>query len=140
MALTLAEVNDRHGGELPPGETLAPDGPADTTHKGTGTRKGRPPPARPPSDRWAVFNAFADTVMGGLTRVEVAVWLALFRDTKRETGLARTGQTDLARRCGCDVRSVQSAVRSLQDKRLLVRVQRGRINAGPSVYRVTLPG
>jgi hypothetical protein len=43
------------------------------------------------------MNAFVDFSMAGLTGAEVKVWLILYRDTKA-TGLARTGQTDLARR------------------------------------------
>ena len=109
-----------------------------TETEGKGERT--PPPSDGKAGRWPVLNAFVDSAMSGLTRAELTVWLALFRDTKRVTGLARTGQTDLARRCGCSVRAVQTAIQSLRGKGLLTLVRRGRINAGTSVYRVTLPG
>ena len=47
-----------------------------------------------------------------LTRAEAAVWFILYRDTKPD-GTARTGQTDLARRAGCNVRSVGRALARL---------------------------
>ena len=136
MDLTLAEVNERHSGILPAGATLKSD--VLPEEKAKAPRRGRPPP-KAGKDRWGMFNAFVDSAMRDLTRAETAVWLALFRDTKRETGLARTSQTDLARRSGCSVRAVQSAVPLLQEKGFLKVERRGRINAGPSTYRVTLP-
>ncbi|MFM8274523.1 MAG: helix-turn-helix domain-containing protein, partial [Gemmata sp.] len=71
----------------------------------------------------------------GLTPAESLVWLVLFRDTKG-TGTARTAQADIARRAGLDVRTVRRAVASLDTKGLLQTVRRGRLNAGPSTYRV----
>ncbi len=104
-----------------------------------------PPPSPMPRDRakgatpvrgrFAVVNAFVDATLAGLTRAELAVWLILWRDTK-PTGTARTSQADLARRAGCDVRTVKRAVRSLEAHGLLRVVRRGRLNAGPAVYRV----
>ena len=138
MPLTLEEVDERYGGVLPPGETLARDKPTDVGRKSTNELKARPPPGK--QERWSVFNAFVDASMMSLNRSELAVWLVLFRDTKGDTGLARTGQTDLARRCGCSVRAVRTAIQSLQDKGFIEVVRLGRINAGPSVYRVKLPG
>ena len=138
MALTLAEVNDRHGGVLPAGETFAPDDPADTTPKPKGKPKGRPPPSGR-KERWAMFNAFTDFHMARLKPAEVAVWLILFRDTKRDTGTACTGRADLARRAGCSRKSVSTATASLARKGLLTIPHRGCKGSGPSTYRVTLP-
>lgn len=86
-------------------------------------------------DRFAVLNAFTDFTMSELTGAEVRVWVMLFRDTKT-TGTARTGQTDLARRAGLSVRMVKYALASLRAKGLLSVVHCGRLNVGPSTYRV----
>lgn len=83
-----------------------------------------------------MLNAFADVALADLTGAEVKVWLILFRDTKAATGTARTGQADLARRAGIDVRTVRRAQDTLEAKGLLTVVRRGKLNAGPSVYRV----
>jgi hypothetical protein len=85
--------------------------------------------------RFAVINNFIDVTMKGLSRAEVAVWLLLFRDTKRE-GLARTAQTDLARRAGTTTRTVERAVKALERRGLLTVVHRGGLRKGPSSYRV----
>lgn len=65
----------------------------------------------------------------------MAVWLILFRDTKAN-GIARTGQTDLARRAGLKPRMVRYVLASLEAKGMVRVVHRGRLNAGPSSYRV----
>ena len=125
--LTLSEVNEQHGGILPPDATLrADDEPAGPAPPKAKHRRG---------DRFAVLNAFTDCGMATLTGAEAKVWLILFRDTKR-TGTARTGQTDLARRAGLSIRSVKLALRSMKAKGLIKIVRRGRLNAGPSVYRI----
>lgn len=85
-------------------------------------------------DRFAVLNAFIDCSMRELSRVELAAWFILYRDTKR--GTACTSQSDIARRTGCTVRAVQRALRRLIDRGLVVVVRRGRLNAGASVYRL----
>jgi predicted transcriptional regulator len=101
------------------------------------------PPAKPKrrtrSERFAVLNAFVDFSMAGLTGAEVKVWLILYRDTKA-TGLARTGQADLARRAGLTERGVRKVLNKLQTKGLIDVVQRGRLNAGASTYRVRSTG
>jgi len=130
--LTMKEVNEQHGGALPPDSVFRPD---------DDERPARPAPAAKPkrrtrSERFAVLNTFADCALADLTGAEVKVWLILFRDTKAATGTARTGQADIARRAGIDARSVRRALDSLQAKGLLQVVRRGRLNAGPSVYRV----
>ena len=145
--MTLDDVNKLHGGVLPPGVTLSA---ATTVTRSTPAKasvvkatKGKsrgPPKASPSGDRWSCLNAFVDFSMAGLSRSEMAVWLLLFRDTQRETGLARTGETDLARRCGCTERSIRSAIRALERKNLLRQVKRGDLRSGPSVYKVLPPG
>jgi DNA-binding transcriptional ArsR family regulator len=129
--LTLREVNELHGGILPPDATLRPDDEPD-----------RPaPPSKPKprigrGARFAVLNAFADCSLADLTGAEVKVWLILFRDVKAATGTARTGQADIARRAGLEPRTVRRALASLEAKGMVHVVRRGRLNEGPSVYRV----
>lgn len=128
--LTLREVNEQHGGILPPDATFRADGDEEPT-----------PPTEPKrrvtrSERFAVLNTFTDFGLVGLTGAETKVWLILFRDTKG-TGTARTSQADMARRAGLSVRGVQLALGKLQAKGLVRLVRRGRLIAGPSVYRVT---
>lgn len=127
--LTLREVNEQHGGTLPPDATFRADDEPD-----------RPSPAKPKrrtrSERFAALNAFADFTMVDLTGAETKVWLILFRDAKAATGIARTGQGDIGRRAGIDARSVRRALVTLQAKGLVRLVRRGRLNVGPSAYRV----
>ena len=127
--LTMSEVKERHNGILPPDAILRPDVDEKT-----------PPPLKPKrraarSERFAVLNAFADFGLAALTGAEAKVWLILFRDVKG-TGTARTGQADIARRAGLSPRGVRKALNKLQAKGLVKTVHRGRLNAGPSVYRV----
>jgi hypothetical protein len=137
--LTLKEVNEIHGGKLPPDAVLrgddddapSPSPPPKPSTKPTGGK----PRRRGRSKRFAVLNAFTDFAMAGLTAAEVKVWLILFRDTK-DTGTARTGQADIARRAGLKPRMVRYALASLEAKGMVQVVRRGRLNAGPSVYRV----
>jgi hypothetical protein len=91
--------------------------------------------AKRAAGRFASLNAFLDATLRHLTRTEAAVWLLLFRDTKAD-GLARTGQADLARRAGCNVGTVKRALAKLAGRGLLIVVRRGRIGAGPSIYRL----
>lgn len=129
--LTLREVKEQHDGILPPDAILRPDEEPDRPAPAAKVkrRSGR-------GDRFALLNAFADFALADLTGAEVKVWLILFRDTKAATGTARTGQTDLARRAGIDARSVRRALETLQAKRMIQLVRRGRLNVGPSTYRV----
>lgn len=85
--------------------------------------------------RWSTLNTFVDAVMQDLTRIEVAVWLILFRDTRAD-GLSRTAYADLARRAGANVRSVTRAVASLRAKGLLRLVYQGGLHRGVSLFRV----
>lgn len=87
------------------------------------------------ASRFATINAFLDASLRELNFAEAAVWLLLWRDTK-PSGLATTGQADLARRSGVSTRAVRSAIVALQERGLLVVVNRGRLQSGPSTYRV----
>jgi hypothetical protein len=99
--------------------------------------KKRGPKENPSSQgRFLCINAFLDVTMANLDRAEMAVWLLLWRDTKPD-GLARTSQTDLARRAGCNPRTVRRALVTLQTKKLLSIVRQGGLNRGMSVYLVT---
>ena len=126
--LTMRELNEQHGGVLPPDATLRPD--AD------------PAPAMVPAkrngagQRFALLNAVTDFDLAGFTGAEAKVWLVLFRDTKAKTGTARTGQADIARRAGLSERGVRKALVALQAKGLVRVARRGRLNAGPSHYRL----
>lgn len=85
--------------------------------------------------RFATINGFVDGRVGSLTRGAALVWLCLWRDTK-PNGIARTSMTDLARRCGCDERTVLRSVRTLVDEGLIEVVRKGGLGRGPSEYRV----
>ncbi|MFO0821972.1 MAG: helix-turn-helix domain-containing protein [Gemmataceae bacterium] len=136
--LTMKEVNEQHGGILPPDAVFRPDDgetpPSPVAPPRATTVKAK---RRTRSERFAVLNAFVDFGIADadLTPAESIVWLVLFRDVKGE-GTARTAQADIARRAGLDVRTVRRAVASLEAKGMLQTVRRGRLNAGPSVYRV----
>ena len=127
--LTYREVQEQHGGKLPAGCTLRPEDPeAVPVSKPAKLKTTR-------SERFATLNDFVDATLAKLSGAEAKVWLTLFRDTKAN-GLARTGQTDLARRTGLHVRSVKRVISRLVELGLLTVTQRGKLNQGPSVYRV----
>jgi len=144
--LTLKEVREQYGGILPPDAVLRPDddeiAATAAARQAAARQAARPTPAAKPkrrtrSERFAVLNAFVDFGVADakLTPAEALVWLVLFRDTKAN-GLARTGQTDIARRAGLSVRGVKKAIRALNAKGMVHVLNRGRLNVGPSVYRV----
>lgn len=85
-------------------------------------------------ERFIVLNSFIDFTLADLSRAEIAVWLILYRDTR--DGTARTAYDDIARRAGCNRRSVCRAVRRLEQLGLLKVVYRGGFRRGPSRYRV----
>ena len=143
--LTLKEVREQYGGILPPDAVLRPDD-DEIAATAAARQAARPTSAAKPkhrtrSERFAALNAFVDFGIADakLTPAEAIVWLVLFRDTKAN-GLARTAQADIARRAGLDVRTVRRAVASLEAKGMLQIVRRGRLNAGPSTYRVHATG
>jgi len=139
---TVKEVNEQFGGILPRDAVFRPD-----DHEIAATAaaaavvadraRAAKPKRRARSERFAVLNSFVDFGLAAadLTPAEALVWLVLFRDTKAE-GTARTAQADVGRRAGLDVRTVRRAVASLEAKGMLQTVRRGRLNVGPSVYRV----
>jgi hypothetical protein len=133
--LTLREVNEEHGGILPPDAVLRPDDEEDTPS----TLPAKPKRRSGRGERFAMLNAFTDFALTYLTGAEVKVWLILFRDVKAATGTARTGQADIARRAGLSVRGVRKALAGLNRKEFITVRRRGRLNVGPSVYSVGLP-
>ena len=132
----MRQVNEEHGGVLPPDATFKPD--EEPARPGTPAKANRRRSGR--GERFAALNAFVDMGMADLTGAETKVWLILFRDTKAATGTARTAQTDLARRAGIDVRTVRRVLASLESNGMVRVVHRGRLNLGPSVYRVHSTG
>jgi hypothetical protein len=119
------------GGELPPMDPAPP-----RPHRRGDSRDQNSPKGKHSSrGRFQCVNAFLDVTMGALERAELAVWLLLWRDTKPD-GLARTSQSDLARRAGCNPRTVRRALTALQSAGLVSVVRRGGLNRGLSVYRV----
>src|SRR5215472_15647975 len=99
------------GGEPPPMD----DGTAAPPTRRTGKPKGKTPGARRRAgERFTVLNTFVDFALKNLSRVEIAVWLILFRDTRE--GTARTSYDDIARRAGCNRRNVGCAVRRLEQR------------------------
>jgi CRP-like cAMP-binding protein len=90
--------------------------------------------ARKAKTRFSALNTFVDATLAELTGAETKVWLILFRDV--HNGVARTGQADIARRAGLTVRGVQKAIQKLEAKGLIEIAYRGRLNQGPSCYRL----
>jgi hypothetical protein len=99
-----------------------------------GRHKASKAKGRTTGERFNTLNAFVDFSLAELGRVEIAVWLLLYRDTR--DGSARTSVEDLARRAGCNRRSVLRAIRQLEQRGLLQIVYRGGFGRGPSRYRV----
>jgi DNA-binding MarR family transcriptional regulator len=85
--------------------------------------------------RFELLNAFVDSGMADLSRAELAIWLILYRDTKRD-GTARASLDDLARRGGMDRQTASRAVGRLARRKMLQVLRRGGLNCGPSTYRV----
>ncbi len=89
---------------------------------------------RKAGDRFAVLNAFVDFTMQELSRAEAG--LARLVSGYQAGRAARTGQADLARRAGVNIRTVKRTVASLRRLGVLVVVYRGSLRRGPSTYRV----
>src|SRR5262245_65741732 len=85
--------------------------------------------------RFEILNAFVDTGMADLSRAELAVWLIVYRDTKRD-GTARASLADLARRAGIDRQTASRTVGRLARRKMLQVIRPGGLNRGPSTYRV----
>lgn len=92
-------------------------------------------PVNPSLRRFQELNAFVDATMRGLSGTAVKVWLALFRDTKRN-GLASSSDNSLAERCGVTTRHIRKVRPQLVAADLIRVVRRGRLNNGVSVYEV----
>jgi hypothetical protein len=103
----------------------------DREPKGEGEPKGK----RRTRDRFRTINAFLDVTVRTLPPSASVVWVLLWRDVKPD-GLARTSQTDLARRSGLCLRTVKIAVKRLCVTGLLLPVYRGNLRRGPSAYRL----
>lgn len=113
---------------IPPGEVLPP--------MVTATKQARraAKPKRKHRDRFGMVNTFTDCTLAGLSRAEIAVWLVLWRDSRK--GVAQTGQTDIARRAGICRRTVYNTIGRLAGKGLVTVVHRGGLRRGASCYRV----
>jgi hypothetical protein len=135
--LTVKEVKEQYGGILPPDAVFRSDDDEKPIRPAT---TAKPKRRNGRGERFATLNAFADIGMAGLTGAEAKVWLILFRDTKAATGTARTGQNDMARRAGLSVRAIKKAIQTLKAKGMITITYRGRLNAGPSIYRVHSTG
>jgi hypothetical protein len=123
-------VKSNLGRVLPADDVLIPNGadkPAD--QEKSARRSGR-------AARFGLLNTFADVALAGLTGSEIKVWLIPFRDTKSARVMAGTRQTVIGRRAELSVRGFQKIIARLADWELLRIVCRGRLNAGPPVYRV----
>jgi DNA-binding MarR family transcriptional regulator len=88
--------------------------------------------------RFELLNAFVDSGMADLSRAELAVWLALYRDARRD-GTARTSVADLARRGGMERTTAIRALKRLRGRKMVQVLQRGGLNRGASRYRVWPP-
>jgi predicted transcriptional regulator len=119
-------------GDEPPPIQIRPQPPKPQTPRNPPS-KAREPAQGP--GRFQIINTFVDTKMASLRRADIAVWIVLWRDTKQD-GLVKTSQADLARRAGCDNRSVRRSLRRLEQQGLLIVVRKGGLNTGPSTYRV----
>ena len=120
------------GEELPVmGDTKPPRRQDIKNDKGSKTSK----PKKKTGSRFSMLNCFIDFTMGGLKPAERAVWLVLFRDTK-QNGIAKTSEKDIGRRAGITDRMVRYALQTLEKRGLVKIVHRGRLNHGPSSYRV----
>ena len=93
------------------------------------------PSKKPKSWRWQHLNRFVDVTLRDVTPSEVRVWLILYRDTKQD-GTVCAGQTNIAMRAGLSVRMVKKAVQKLIERGIVKVLVRGRLNAGPSLYKV----
>jgi len=89
---------------------------------------------RNPSERFKLLNTFVDFSIRHLKESEIKVWLVLYRDTKE--GVAKTSQTDIARRGGVSRVTVTRAIKRLEKRGLVQVVRRGGVNRGVSSYRV----
>ena len=91
-------------------------------------------PSKANAGRFEMLNSFVDCELAECTRAELAVWLVLFRDSRK--GMACTAQSWIAKRANVDVRTVRNAIGTLKRRGLVDVVKKGGPSAGLSVYRV----
>ena len=85
--------------------------------------------------RFELLNAFVETGLAGLSRGELAVWLILYRDARRD-GTAQTSLDDLARRGGMNRQTAHRAIGRLKRRKMLRVIRQGGYRLGTSSYRV----
>lgn len=74
-------------------------------------------------ERWMLFNRLIDVEQRRLTDSEFRVLLTLFRDSKN--GIARTAQSDLAKRTGKCRGTIVRAIKKLIEKDIIEIVTQG---------------
>lgn len=123
----------RNGGTIPPMELPATSGNG-AVGGGRTTRKPRTRNAAA-IGRFQTMNEFIDLSARTVAPTAQAVWFVLFRETK-PNGLASISFNQIADLIGLKRRAAMRAVQELEDAKLLTVVKRGRLNAGPSTYRI----
>lgn len=119
---------------------LAVPGRMDTGGAITPPRDSRPgkakskAPSKANEGRFEMLNSFVDCQLAECTRAELAVWLVLYRDSRK--GMACTAQSWIAKRANVDVRTVRTAIGKLKRRGLVDVVKKGGPSAGLAVYRV----
>lgn len=88
--------------------------------------------------RFALLNALIDLALPKLKRTEVAAWLLLYRHAKPD-GTVTASVADLARRAGSSERMMRYALERMERRGLLLRIKRGTLAGGPSVWRLLTP-
>ena len=122
-------------GKLKPGEVFP-------IHRSALRKRKKPAPGKPKrgaatphtQGRFRVLNTFIDMTMRHLKPSETAVWFVLYRDTR--DGVAKTAQTDIARRTGLSTRTVKRSIKRLKELGLVTIRSRGGLMKGPSHYQV----
>lgn len=121
----------RNGGMLPasaPVETVEPPR--------NGCREGKLVVRKPDSvGRFKTMNEFVDHAARSVDTTSQAVWMVLFRETK-PNGAATISFGQVAERIGVSRRTAMRAIQHLEDARLVTVEKRGRLNEGPSTYRI----
>ncbi len=81
------------------------------------------------------MNEFVDYSARSVDTTAQAVWMVLFRETK-PNGLAKISFNQIAHLIGLKRRAAMRAIQTLEEATLLSVVKRGRLNEGPSTYRI----
>ena len=89
---------------------------------------------KPTGDRWQTFNRIIDDILAPLTNAEARALMILFRDARAD--IARTAQSDIARRAGVSRRAIVDALQSLKQRGLIEIIRRGNLRNGVSEYRI----